>query len=124
MKLLLDTHTLIWMATDPECLSERAASAVSDPTHDVYVSAVSGWEIGIKRGRGRLRFPDIDRQMIDTLRVTELPVTLRHTSEIANLPDHHRDPFDRMLIAQARVDGLTLVSRDQAFTSYDVAIHW
>lgn len=124
MKLLLDTHALIWMATDHGRLSERAASAISDPAHDVHVSAVSGWEIAIKRARGRLRFPDVDREMLGALRLTELPVTLRHVSEIGNLADHHRDPFDRMLIAQARTDALTIVSHDQAFTAYGVALHW
>jgi PIN domain nuclease of toxin-antitoxin system len=124
VKLLLDTHALIWMARDHERLSERAASALRDPSHDVFVSAVSGWEIAIKRARGRLRFPDVDREMVSALQLTELPVALRHAAEIGTLPHHHRDPFDRMLIAQARTDGLTLVSRDQAFSAYDVAVHW
>jgi PIN domain nuclease of toxin-antitoxin system len=124
VKLLLDTHTLIWMATDPGQLSEPAATAITDPTHDVYVSAVSGWEISIKRARGRLRFPDVNREMLRALRLTELPVTLRHTAGIAALPDHHRDPFDRMLVAQARTDDLTIVTRDPAIASYDVAVHW
>ncbi|MGK2928491.1 MAG: type II toxin-antitoxin system VapC family toxin [Acidimicrobiales bacterium] len=124
MRLLLDTHALIWMATDAGRLSERAGAAISDPGHDVYLSSASGWEIAIKRSRGRLRFPDVDRHMINTLRLTELPVTLRHASEIGTLPDHHRDPFDRMLIAQARSDGLTIVSRDHTFAAYDVPVYW
>lgn len=124
MRLLLDTHALIWMAVDPRRLSDRAASAITDPSHDVYVSAVSGWEIAIKRARGRLGFPDVDREMIEALGLTELPVSLRHTGAIGALPDHHRDPFDRMLITQARVDNLTLVSRDQVFDAYEVAVHW
>lgn len=124
MKLLLDTHTLIWMATDPGQLSEPAAAAITDPTLDVYVSAVSGWEISIKRARGRLRFPDVDREMLRALRLIELPVTLRHTAEIATLADHHRDPFDRMLVAQARTDDLTIVTRDHVFAAYAVAVLW
>ena len=124
MKLLLDTHALIWMAVEADRLSETAAAALADPANDVFVSAVSGWEIALKRARGLLRFPDLDRAMVAQLRLIELPVSLRHTSEIAHLPDHHRDPFDRMLIAQARVDGMTIVSRDRAFTSYDVALRW
>lgn len=124
MKLLLDTHALIWAASDVARLSDRAAAAIRDPGNDVYVSAVSGWEISIKRGRGRLRFPEVDRAMLGALRLTELPVLLRHAAEIATLPDHHRDPFDRMLIAQTRADDLTLVSRDHAFDAYEVPVLW
>lgn len=124
MRLLVDTHAFIWMATDPRRLSAAAASSLRDPSNDVYVSAVTGWEIAIKRGRGRLRFPDVDRSMLRVLDVVELPVALRHAGEVGVLPDHHRDPFDRMLIAQARVDGLTVVTRDEAFAAYEVSIHW
>lgn len=124
MKLLLDTHALIWMVADPSRLSEDAGSSITDPANDVFVSAVTGWEIAIKRARGRLRFPDLDRPMTDRLRLIELPVALQHTTELARLPDLHRDPFDRMLIAQARVEGLTIVSRDRAFSSYDVTLRW
>lgn len=124
MRLLLDTHALIWATRDPERLTDRAAAAIRDPGNDVRVSAVSGWEIAIKRARGRLRFPDLDQAMLASRRFTELPVTLRHTTEVGSLPDHHRDPFDRMLVAQARADGLTIVSRDAALTAYEVPILW
>ncbi len=124
MRFLLDTHALIWSATDPDQLSESASAAICDPANDVFVSAVSGWEIAIKRSRGRLRFPGVDRAMLADLRMIELPVTLAHAAEIAVLPDHHRDPFDRMLIAQARIDDLTVVTRDRSFDAYDVATHW
>lgn len=124
MRLLLDTHALIWSATDPDQLSDVAATAIRDPENDVFVSAVSGWEIAIKRSRGRLRFPDVDRAMLASLRLTEFPVTLAHAAAIAHLPDHHRDPFDRMLIAQARADDLTVVTRDRAFDAYEVSLAW
>jgi PIN domain nuclease of toxin-antitoxin system len=124
VRLLLDTHALIWAATDPERLSERAAAAISDPDNDVYVSAVSGWEVAIKRARGRLRFPDVDRRLLAAMQLSELPVTLAHASEVGGLPGHHRDPFDRMLVAQARSDQLTIVSQDRALAAYDVALHW
>lgn len=124
MRLLLDTHAFIWAASDPERLSSDAASAVREPANDVFLSAVSGWEIAIKRARGRIRFPDVDRELLALLRVVELPVTLRHAAELGRLPAHHRDPFDRMLIAQARTDDLTVVTRDGAFAAYDVAVHW
>lgn len=124
MRLLLDTHALIWAASDPDRLSDRAASAIVDPRNDVYASSVSGWEVALKRARGRLRFPDVDETMLAALRLMELPVSLRHTSELAALPDHHRDPFDRMLVAQARTEGLTIVSRDRLLGRYDVDLRW
>lgn len=124
MRLLLDTHALIWAASDADRLSDRAAEAIGDPDNDVYVSAVSGWEVAIERARGRLRFPDVDRAMLAELRFTELPVSLVHAAEAGALPAHHRDPFDRMLVAQARADDLAIVSRDTALDLYDVAIHW
>lgn len=124
MRLLLDTHALIWAARAPDRLSDAAVAAISDPDNDVYVSAVTGWEVAIKRARGRLRFPDVDRTMLDALQMTELPVSLAHAAEAGSLPGHHRDPFDRMLVAQARVDGLSLVTRDQAMEPYEVARHW
>lgn len=124
MNLLLDTHTLIWMATDAARLSADATSALTDPANDLYASAVSGWEISIKRARGRLRFPDVDRRMLATLRVAELPVTFDHAAHVARLPELHRDPFDRMLIAQAVAEDLTIVSRDRAFEGYPVSVHW
>lgn len=124
MRLLLDTHALIWAARDPERLSDRAAVAIAAPNNEVLVSAVSGWEIAIKRALGRLRFPDPDRAMLAQLAMTELDVTLVHTAEVARLPTHHRDPFDRMLIAQAKAEGLVLVSKDRVFDAYDVDIFW
>lgn len=124
MKLLLDTHAFIWMAADPERLSARAVAAVRDAGNDVYLSAVSGWEVAIKRARGRLRFPPIDSEMVTAMRVTELPVALRHAAAVSRLPDHHRDPFDRMLIAQAVADDLVIVTSDRAFGAYDVITWW
>ncbi|MEI2638420.1 MAG: type II toxin-antitoxin system VapC family toxin [Microthrixaceae bacterium] len=124
MRLLLDTHTLIWMATDPGSLSKPAAEALVAPTNDLFVSAVSGWEISIKRSRGRLVSPDVDAEMLARLRVIELPITFEHASAIGQLPDVHRDPFDRMLIAQALVERLVVVSRDRVFDGYPVETLW
>ncbi|HET8930127.1 MAG TPA: type II toxin-antitoxin system VapC family toxin [Acidimicrobiales bacterium] len=124
MRLLLDTHALIWAARDPGRLSARAAAAIRDQDNDVWVSAASGWEIAIKRARGRLNFPDPDREMLGQLGMTELSIALVHGAEVARLPDHHRDPFDRMLIAQARVEQLSLVSADGAIAAYDVEVCW
>lgn len=124
MRLLLDTHVLIWAASDPDRLSEPASTAMADPHNDVFVSSVSGWEVAIKVSRGRLRFPDVDRSMLAALRFAELPVTLAHTAEVTSLAWHHRDPFDRMLVAQARAEGLRIVSRDGALGDYDVQLLW
>jgi PIN domain nuclease of toxin-antitoxin system len=124
VRLLLDTHAFIWAARDPARLSARAAAAIEDADNDVFVSAVSAWEIAIKRARGRLRFPDVDEPMLAALRIVELPIRLRHAAAIGTLPDHHRDPFDRMLLAQARADDLTIVSHDRAFTDYDAPVLW
>lgn len=124
MRLLLDTHALIWAAADPDRLSGRAAEAIADPGNDVHVSAVSAWEVAIKRARGRLRFPDVDTGLLRTLRFAGLPIALEHAVEVGRLPVHHRDPFDRMLVAQARTDDLTLVTRDRLLEPYDVALWW
>jgi PIN domain nuclease of toxin-antitoxin system len=124
MRLLIDTHVLIWAASDPDRVSDAAAAAMSDPENDVYVSAVTGWEIATKRAQGQLRFPDVDRGMLAAQRMVELPITLAHAAESGLLPFHHRDPFDRLLIAQARVEDLVVLTRDRAFDAYDVQRHW
>lgn len=124
MKLLLDTHALIWAATDPDRLSPKAREAIGDTGNDVWVSAISGWEIVIKRARGRLTFPDPDRTMLRHLGFTELPIELAHAAEVGRLPDVHRDPFDRMLVAQARHERMKLVTADQTLAEYDVDRLW
>jgi PIN domain nuclease of toxin-antitoxin system len=124
MRLLLDTHVLIWSTVDPGRLSDDAATAISDPENDLFVSAVSGWEVAVKRAQGRLQFPEVDRALLADRRMVELPISLAHAAEAGALPLHHRDPFDRLLIAQARVDDLIVLTRDRAFDSYDVRRHW
>lgn len=120
MRLLLDTHVLIWW-DEGVVLSEEAVAAIRD-AEQVYVSAVTGWEIAIKASLGRL---DTTRSVIDAVTESgfeELPVRLAHARAVEALPGHHRDPFDRMLVAQAREEGLTLVSRDHAIARYDVRL--
>jgi len=101
------------------------AAAVSDPENQVHVSAASTWELAIKAALGKV---DVDlEEVLRSVAVTgfvELPVTMRHTARVRDLPAHHRDPFDRLLIAQAREEGLTLVTRDPVFGRYDVATMW
>ncbi len=120
MRLLLDTHVLIWW-DEGAALSEEAVSAIRE-ARQVYVSAVTGWEIAIKASHGRL---ETTRSVVDAVTESgfeELPVRLTHARAVEELPWHHRDPFDRMLVAQAREEGLTLVSRDEVLPRYDVRL--
>ncbi|WP_405285068.1 type II toxin-antitoxin system VapC family toxin [Gaopeijia maritima] len=120
MRLLLDTHALIWWDRG-EGLSSAAESAIR-VADQVYVSAVSGWEIAIKASLGRLRASRRVEDAVSDSGFEELPIRLRHARRSMDLPWHHRDPFDRMLVAQAQEEGLTLVTRDQAVAQYDVKV--
>ena len=125
MRLLLDTHALVWFLIEPRKLPVSLAEILVDPAHDVRVSAVSTWEVAIKAGLGRLSLP-LDRleRVIDETGFTPLPVTIAHSLAVRDLPRHHRDPFDRLLIAQARCERLTLVSRDTAIRRYPIDTLW
>ncbi len=123
MKLLLDSHAFLWwLAEDPK-LSAGAREAVADPLSVVHVSAASVWELAIKASLGKL---DLDgANLVEEIaenHFVELSMTARHSLAAAALPRHHEDPFDRMLIAQAQVEGMTVVTRDPAFRAYGVAI--
>jgi PIN domain nuclease of toxin-antitoxin system len=118
VNLLLDTHVLIWW--DEGRKLTAAARRAIEAADTVYVSAASAWEVAIKIGLGRLRPSRTVEQAVEESGFLELPVTFRHAERVAGLPAHHRDPFDRLLIAQAGVEGLTLVTRDPVFGRYDV----
>lgn len=120
MNLLLDTHVLIWW-DEGRRLATEARRAIAD-ADSVYVSAASAWEIAIKTGLGRLRPIRTVEQAVDESGFLELPVTFRHAERVGKLPPHHRDPFDRLLIAQADVEELTLVTRDAVFARYGVGV--
>lgn len=121
MRLLLDTHVLIWWLTRRP-VAAQATEAIGDATTEVLVSAASIWEAEIKAASGKLELrTDLGGQARENA-FTELPVNFEHAIAAARLPRHHRDPFDRMLIAQARLEGLTLVTRDPAFRAYDVPV--
>ena len=125
MKLLLDSHAFLWWLADDPALSSSARGAVADPSNLVLVSAATIWEIEIKRRLGRLEAGEADLVAeIEANRFSELPVTARHAEAAAGLPQHHGDPFDRMLIAQSQLEGLVCVTRDTAFEAYGVPLLW
>ena len=120
MRLLLDTHVLLWALSEPEQLDMDARAAVVDRRNEVFVSAASGWEIALKRALGKLRAPPELESVLLSEGFEPLAVTFRHAEEAGELPVHHRDPFDRMLVAQARIEGLVLVTRDAHIPLYQV----
>ena len=124
-RLLLDTHALIWALSAPRRLPARAARAVRDPENDVYVSAVGTWEIAIKSTLGKI---DVDVAAIASAAraadFDELPITIAHTLRLRDLPPHHRDPFDRLLVAQALVERLVIVTHDPTVARYSAPVLW
>ena len=122
MQLLLDTHVLLWSLAGDERLGERAVDLIEDGRNVVYVSAASIWEISIKRSLGKLRVPGDVLAEVDAASFIRLPISFEHADAVAALPDLHADPFDRMLIAQARTDRLTLMTHDALMQRYDVQL--
>lgn len=122
MNLLLDTHVLLWTLDDESQLSDEARLAVLDGRNRVLVSAVSAWEITVKKALGRLRAPADLTDQLEQQRFTALDVTIPHALAVGDLPEHHADPFDRLLIAQARTESLTLVTRDVQIRRYEVDV--
>jgi PIN domain nuclease of toxin-antitoxin system len=120
VNLLLDTHALIWWIGGGERLGRSAVEAISDPTSVVFASAASVWEIAIKRAKGKLKAPPGLGDELLVHGFAAVPITVEHAERAGELPRHHGDPFDRMLVAQAQVEGLVLVTRDPAIAAYDV----
>ena len=120
-RLLLDTHVLLWVLSEPESLHPTARAAVKTTRNEVFVSAASGWEIALKRTLGKLEVPPVPESELRQAGFEVLAITFGHAERAGELPLHHRDPFDRMLIAQAQVEGLTLVTRDARIPAYGVA---
>lgn len=128
MKILLDTHAFLWWITDDVKLSEFARKMMADGKNTLLLSAASAWEIAIKARLGRLKIPDppdrfISEQMFQNT-IQALPIQMSHALHVYHLPPHHQDPFDRLLIAQAELEGLTLLSSDQQMKKYDVETIW
>ncbi|HEY5870402.1 MAG TPA: type II toxin-antitoxin system VapC family toxin [Candidatus Tectomicrobia bacterium] len=128
MKVLLDTHAFIWWDSTPDKLSPRARAACHDRTNFLLFSVASAWEIQIKLQLGKLylRLPlaevIVGQQQTNNLQV--LPVALSHVFALQSLPAHHKDPFDRLLIAQANAEEATLISHDPVFAHYPVKVLW
>ncbi|MBA2384551.1 MAG: type II toxin-antitoxin system VapC family toxin [Actinobacteria bacterium] len=120
--MLLDTHAFIWWVDDTPSLGASARQQIDIVANTVFVSAASAWEIAIKRSGGTLEAPQDVEQWIADEGFSELPIQVRHGVVAGGLPLHHRDPFDRMLVAQAQVEGMVLVTADDVLEEYDVEI--
>jgi PIN domain nuclease of toxin-antitoxin system len=128
MKALLDTHALLWWLFDDPRLSETARQVIADSENDIFVSSASGWEIATKHRIGKLpeaeeavtKLPDLLRKA----RFRELPITLEHALAAGSLPGPHRDPFDRMLIAQSRTEDVSVLTNDPVFNDYGAEVIW
>ncbi len=124
MRILLDTHAWLWMTLTPERLSSDARALVEGREHELCLSAASAWEIAIKHARGKLGLPDPPVKYVPTrleqFGVLSLPIDQAHALHVSTLPLHHRDPFDRILIAQAQLEHLPILTSDPVFAAYDV----
>ncbi len=123
MKLLLDTHVFLWWRSDPRRIDRQVERAISRSSL-VYVSAASVWEAAIKSQLGKLRFPGSFSDAVEQSEFSRLEITFAHAEAVRDLPAHHQDPFDRMLVAQATVEGLTLVSADRQLEPYRIPVMW
>jgi PIN domain nuclease of toxin-antitoxin system len=122
VRLLLDSQVVLWSLRSPELLSPEVVTAVIDSSNSVDVSVASLWELAIKQSVGKLTVDGDLREHLKLQSFSELPVLGEHAMAVQRLPLHHRDPFDRMLIAQAQCEGLTIVTSDRAFAAYGVPI--
>jgi PIN domain nuclease of toxin-antitoxin system len=126
MKVLLDTHTFLWWITDDPQLSMGARETMEDPDNELFLSAASGWEIAIKARLGKLKLPDdLQGFVSEQLRINAiqvLPIQMAHALRVYTLPDHHRDPFDRLLVAQSQLEQLPILTDDPQIAQYSVTV--
>ena len=126
MRYLVDTHVWLWMLTAPDRIRGKATGVIGDGSSALLLSAASSWEIAIKYAIGRLPLPEAPETYVPSrMRATgleSLPISHTHALRVAGLPRHHDDPFDRLLVAQAQLEGLTIVTADAAFERYDVPV--
>jgi PIN domain nuclease of toxin-antitoxin system len=127
-RVLLDTHAFLWWVGDDPRLSDTARRTLIASDSELFLSTASAWEIAIKVGLGRLTFKvELERFIADHLqanRITPLPITLEHALYVRHLPDHHRDPFDRLLVAQSILEDLPIVTGDRTLARYDIEVVW
>jgi PIN domain nuclease of toxin-antitoxin system len=128
MKVLLDTHAFLWWISDHERLSERAYDAINDGANTVLLSAASGWEIAIKTKMGKLKLKESPvtfiAEQLSLNRMSALPISMTHALAVHDLPPLHRDPFDRLLVAQALTESLPIISADPAISRYKAEVIW
>lgn len=123
-RLLVDSHVLLWHALGDARLAPGPTALIEADDADVIVSTASLWEIAIKSALGKLDAPDELPERVESMGFELMPVTAEHAWSVRSLPDHHRDPFDRLLISQAQLERMPIVTADPAFASYDVAVLW
>ncbi len=123
-RFLLDTHIFLWWLTNDSKIPKEVAEEIANPVNEVYVSAASCWEISIKKTLGKLQTPDYIAGIVEEKGFLPLPIGLFHSDQVGQLPfiNQHKDPFDRMLIAQAQAEGLTIITHDEQFASYGIRI--
>ncbi len=128
MRALLDTHTFLWWITGDPRLSRKVREIISDGENELFLSAASGWEIAIKAKLGRLQLPDAPERFIPEQMalnaIESLPIQMSHALHVYNLPDHHRDPFDRLLIVQAQLENFPILTADPRIARYSVKVIW
>ena len=128
MQYLLDTHVLIWLMTSDNRLSTTAKDLIKSPRNNIYWSVASSWEVSIKYALGKLEFDEPPENLIpselDKNHIETLTILNNHAFLAGQLPVHHKDPFDRMLVAQARIESLGVISDDSKFKFYDVDVYW
>lgn len=128
MRVLLDTHTFLWWVTDAVGLSPRARKIISEKRNQIFLSAASGWEMAIKANLGKLFLPkNFETFILKQLwanAIEVLPVQMSHALHVYQLPNHHQDPFDRMLIAQSQLENLPIVTSDSQIAQYSVKVMW
>jgi PIN domain nuclease of toxin-antitoxin system len=126
VKILLDTQCWLWLQSTPERLSERVRDRLADEENALFLSAASAWEIAIKYALGKLSLPRVPAQYVPSRMqrsgTASLPLTHEHALRVATLPPHHRDPFDRLLVAQAQLEGMALLTADPQLSRYDVKL--
>lgn len=128
MKLLLDTHAFLWFVLNDSQLSSTALNLIVEPSHDLLLSAASYWEIAIKISIGKYQIPGkFEEWIAEQIQVNALeilPIKISHAAIVSQLPFHHRDPFDRLLVAQALAEGISIISVDTIFDAYQVDRRW